>query len=137
MFGPLVAFGPGGALAELIGDAGFRLAPLTDLDADELVPGGQGGPARRRLPRRASRPTRGALVDLVVRLGRLAEDLPRGGRARPEPGARRADRLRRGRRPRSGSRPAGRAAREGLVAGCGFPATGSGEALMAVASRQG
>ena len=34
---------PGGALAELIGDAGFRLAPLTDLDAGELVTGGKAG----------------------------------------------------------------------------------------------
>ncbi len=30
VFGPLVAFGPGGVLAELIGEAQFRLAPLTD-----------------------------------------------------------------------------------------------------------
>ena len=65
MFGPLVAFGPGGALAELIGDAGFRLAPLTDLDADELVtraarPGGSSpaSAARRRPTRRARRPRR-------------------------------------------------------------------------------
>ena len=36
VFGPLVAFGPGGVLAELIGQAQFRLAPLTDLDAEEL-----------------------------------------------------------------------------------------------------
>src|SRR5206468_10246682 len=34
VFGPLVAFGPGGVLAELIGDAGFRIAPLTDVDAE-------------------------------------------------------------------------------------------------------
>ena len=37
VFGPLVAFGPGGVFAELIGDAAFRLAPLTDVDASELV----------------------------------------------------------------------------------------------------
>ena len=43
VFGPLVALGPGGTLAELIGDAGFRLAPLTDVDADELVRGGKVG----------------------------------------------------------------------------------------------
>ena len=30
MFGPLVAFGLGGVLAELIGEAEFRIAPLTD-----------------------------------------------------------------------------------------------------------
>ena len=28
-FGPLVAFGPGGVFAELIGEAQFRIAPLT------------------------------------------------------------------------------------------------------------
>ena len=33
VFGPLVAFGPGGVLAELIGSANFALAPLTDVDA--------------------------------------------------------------------------------------------------------
>ena len=43
VFGPLVAFGPGGVFAELIGDAAFRLAPLTDVDAEELVTGGKAG----------------------------------------------------------------------------------------------
>ena len=33
----LVAFGPGGVFAELIGDVGFRIAPVTDVDAEELV----------------------------------------------------------------------------------------------------
>jgi acetyl coenzyme A synthetase (ADP forming)-like protein len=75
MFGPLVAFGPGGALAELIGDAGFRLAPVTDRDADELVREGKGG--RLVAGFRGAEPAdAGALVDLVLRLGRLAEDLP-------------------------------------------------------------
>jgi acetyl coenzyme A synthetase (ADP forming)-like protein len=75
MFGPLVAFGPGGALAELIGDAGFRLAPLSDLDAGELVTGGKAGRlvAGFRGAPAADAP---ALADLVLRLGRLAEDLP-------------------------------------------------------------
>jgi hypothetical protein len=36
VFGPLVAFGPGGVFAELIGDAAFRIAPLTDVDAEEV-----------------------------------------------------------------------------------------------------
>lgn len=74
-FGPLVAFGPGGVLAELIGGAGFRLAPLTDVDARELVHGGTAGQLvagfRGRLPADEE-----ALVELLLRLSRLAEDLP-------------------------------------------------------------
>jgi acetate---CoA ligase (ADP-forming) len=74
-FGPLVAFGPGGVLAELIGEAGFRIAPLTDVDAEELlhqektgllVAGYRGAPAADSA----------ALVDLIHRLSRLGEDLP-------------------------------------------------------------
>ena len=75
VFGPLVAFGPGGVFAELIGDAAFRIAPLTDVDAEELVLTGKAG--------RLVRGFRGAppahvpsLVDLVSRLSRLGEDLP-------------------------------------------------------------
>ena len=51
VFGPLVAFGPGGVLAELIGQAQFRLAPLTDARRTRARPVGKGGPARRRVPR--------------------------------------------------------------------------------------
>ncbi|TMK70906.1 MAG: GNAT family N-acetyltransferase [Actinobacteria bacterium] len=75
VFGPLVALGPGGTLAELIGDAGFRLAPLTDLDADELVSSGKVGVLVDGF--RGSPPAdRRAVVDLVVRIGRLAADVP-------------------------------------------------------------
>jgi acetate---CoA ligase (ADP-forming) len=75
VFGPLVAFGPGGVMAELIGDAGFRIAPLTDLDAEELVLGGKAGRLVRGF--RGTPPAdAAALVDLVQRLARLAEDLP-------------------------------------------------------------
>ncbi len=74
-FGPLVAFGPGGVLAELIGEAGFRIAPLTDADAEELlsqektgllVAGYRGAPPADPA----------ALTDLIHRLSRLGEDLP-------------------------------------------------------------
>jgi acetyl coenzyme A synthetase (ADP forming)-like protein len=74
VFGPLVAFGPGGVLAELIGEASFRIAPLTDADARELVDEGKAGRlvrGFRRAPADAD-----ALVDLVLRLSRLGEDLP-------------------------------------------------------------
>jgi acetyl coenzyme A synthetase (ADP forming)-like protein len=75
VFGPLVAFGPGGVLAELIGDAAFRIAPLTDVDAEELVLGGKAGRLVRGF-RGAPPADTAALVDLVHRLARLAEDLP-------------------------------------------------------------
>ncbi|MFL5909689.1 MAG: GNAT family N-acetyltransferase [Gaiellaceae bacterium] len=75
VFGPLVAFGPGGVFAELIGDAGFRLAPLTDVDAEELVTGGKAG--RLVAGFRGAPPADTAsLQDLVHRLGRLAEEIP-------------------------------------------------------------
>jgi acetate---CoA ligase (ADP-forming) len=75
MFGPLVAFGPGGVFAELIGDAAFRIAPLTDLDARELVLGGKAGRLVRGF-RGAPAADAEALVDLVLRLARLADDVP-------------------------------------------------------------
>jgi acetate---CoA ligase (ADP-forming) len=75
VFGPLVALGPGGTMAELIGDAGFRLAPLTDVDARELA---QSGKAARLLDgfRGAPPADRGAVIDLLLRIARLADDLP-------------------------------------------------------------
>ena len=75
VFGPLVAFGPGGVLAELIGGAGFRIAPLTDRDADELVQSGKAGQLVRGF-RGAAAADAHALVMLVHRLSRLAVDLP-------------------------------------------------------------
>jgi acetyl coenzyme A synthetase (ADP forming)-like protein len=75
VFGPLVAFGPGGVFAELMGDASFRIAPLTDVDADELVTGGKAGRLVAGF-RGAAPADDAALKDLVNRLGRLAEDFP-------------------------------------------------------------
>jgi acyl-CoA synthetase (NDP forming) len=75
VFGPLVAFGPGGVFAELIGDAGFRIAPLTDADAEDLVHDGKAGRLVHGF-RGAPAGDAAALVALVQRLGRLAEDLP-------------------------------------------------------------
>jgi acetate---CoA ligase (ADP-forming) len=75
VFGPLVAFGPGGVFAELIGEAAFRIAPLTDQDADELIQSGKTGQLvngfRGRPPSDAL-----ALADLLHRLSRLADELP-------------------------------------------------------------
>jgi acyl-CoA synthetase (NDP forming) len=74
-FGPLVAFGPGGVLAELIGEAGFRIAPLTDADAEELLHQEKTGLLvagyRGNAPADPA-----ALTDLIHRLSRLGVDLP-------------------------------------------------------------
>ncbi|HSS74333.1 MAG TPA: GNAT family N-acetyltransferase [Gaiellaceae bacterium] len=78
VFGPLVAFGPGGVFAELIGDATFRLAPLTDVDAEELVTGGKAGRLVAGF-RGAPAADAAALEDLLHRLGRLAEEVPEVG----------------------------------------------------------
>jgi acetyl coenzyme A synthetase (ADP forming)-like protein len=75
VFGPLVAFGPGGVLAELIGEASFRIAPLTDVDAEELVTAGKAGVLVRGF-RGAPPSDLPALVDLVDRLSRLGLDFP-------------------------------------------------------------
>jgi acetyl coenzyme A synthetase (ADP forming)-like protein len=75
VFGPLVALGPGGTLAELIGDASFRLAPLTDVDADELVTQGKVGVLlggyRGAPPADVRR-----VSDVVLRVAQLVDDLP-------------------------------------------------------------
>jgi acetyl coenzyme A synthetase (ADP forming)-like protein len=75
VFGPLVAFGPGGVFAELIGEAVFRIAPLTDVDAAELVDGGKAGRLVAGF-RGAPAADRASLLDLVCRLARLGEDIP-------------------------------------------------------------
>jgi acyl-CoA synthetase (NDP forming) len=75
VFGPLVAFGPGGVFAELIGEAQFRIAPLTLEDAEELVLTGK---AARLVAGFRGQPAADvrALVDLLLRLARLADDIP-------------------------------------------------------------
>jgi acetate---CoA ligase (ADP-forming) len=75
VFGPLVALGPGGTLAELIGAVGFRLAPLTDADVEELV---QGEKVAKLLGgfRGAAPADVRAVTNVLLRIGRLADDLP-------------------------------------------------------------
>ena len=89
IFGPLIAFGSGGVNAEVFGDVAFRLHPLTDVDAEELIAsvkvatllrGYRGSPARR--PAGAAR---AAAARLAAGGGPA-----RAGRAGPEPGAGRA-----------------------------------------------
>jgi hypothetical protein len=60
-FGPLVMFGPGGVDPRPAGHAA-RLTPLTDIDADQLIQVVAQG--------------RTYLRDLLLRVSRLADDLP-------------------------------------------------------------
>jgi acyl-CoA synthetase (NDP forming) len=74
-FGPLVAFGPGGTLAELIGSTRFALAPLTDVEVEVALTSGKA--ARLVAGWRGAPPAdRAALDDLLHRLSRLTVDLP-------------------------------------------------------------
>jgi acyl-CoA synthetase (NDP forming)/GNAT superfamily N-acetyltransferase len=68
-FGPLVTFGLGGILTEPPADRAYRLLPLTDVDADELVgePRGAGAALGRNRP---------AMRDVLLRVARLAEEIP-------------------------------------------------------------
>ena len=75
VFGPLVAFGIGGVNVEVFGDVRFRVAPLTDRDADDLLHEIKGLPLltghRGRAPADMD-----ALRDVLLRVSRLAEDVP-------------------------------------------------------------
>ena len=74
-FGALIGFGLGGTQVELLRDVVFRVNPITDVDAEEmltrirgaaLLTGFRGSPG-------VDRP---AVVDALLRLSRLAEDFP-------------------------------------------------------------
>jgi acyl-CoA synthetase (NDP forming)/GNAT superfamily N-acetyltransferase len=75
VFGPLVVLGSGAAATDVLGSQAGRLAPLTDADADELIhtvhaaPLLSGDPATRPVPTPA-------LAEVLLRVSRLADDLP-------------------------------------------------------------
>jgi acyl-CoA synthetase (NDP forming) len=75
VFGPVVVFGLGGVATEILGDHAARLAPLTDADADDLIHSIRAAPA---LLGDRGQPTVdiGALHDTLLRVSRLADDLP-------------------------------------------------------------
>ncbi|HZQ80931.1 MAG TPA: GNAT family N-acetyltransferase [Gaiellaceae bacterium] len=75
VFGPLVAFGPGGVYAELIGSVRLALAPASDVDVDELLDSGKAGKLVAGW-RGAPAPDRAAIADVLHRLGRLVDDRP-------------------------------------------------------------
>ena len=75
VFGPLVVFGLGGVATEVLGDHAARLTPLTDVDADRMIRdvhaapllfGHRGSPAVNTA----------ALADVLLRVSRLADEIP-------------------------------------------------------------
>jgi acyl-CoA synthetase (NDP forming) len=75
LFGPLVAFGLGGVHVEILGDVRFRIAPLTDVDVDELLHEIKGFPLLQGYRGHPAADLQ-ALRELLLRLSRLANDLP-------------------------------------------------------------
>jgi acyl-CoA synthetase (NDP forming)/GNAT superfamily N-acetyltransferase len=75
MFGPLIVFGLGGATADLLADRTARLGPLTTTDAGRLINSARAAPLLRG---HSGVPAADvdALRGLLLRLSRLAEDLP-------------------------------------------------------------
>ncbi len=74
-FGSLLSFGLSGVATELLGDRAFRVVPVSDVDAAALVRAPRAAPLLAGY--RGSEPTRlDALEDLVLRVGRIADDLP-------------------------------------------------------------
>ena len=75
MFGSLVLFGLGGVDTEVLADHAARLTPLTDTDADKLIHSIRSAPL---LLGHRGRPAADlvALRDLLLRVARLADDLP-------------------------------------------------------------
>ncbi|HWF59123.1 MAG TPA: GNAT family N-acetyltransferase [Nitrospira sp.] len=75
LFGPLIAFGLGGIHVEIFGDVQFRIIPLTDRDAAEMV---RGVKAYRLLTGYRGYPPADleALEDTLLRVSRLVEEIP-------------------------------------------------------------
>ncbi|MCM3923195.1 GNAT family N-acetyltransferase [Frankia sp. AiPs1] len=74
-YGPLVSFGLSGPATELLGDRAHHILPLTDVDAARLVRSVRAAPLL--LGYLGSTPVDiAALEDLVLRVGRLADDVP-------------------------------------------------------------
>jgi acetyl coenzyme A synthetase (ADP forming)-like protein len=75
LFGPLIAFGLGGIHVEILGDVRFRITPLTDLDAAEMIREIKG---YRLLEGYRGHPPADvhAITDILLRVSRLVEEVP-------------------------------------------------------------
>jgi len=75
MFGQVVVYGAGGTLVELLADISFRIHPLTDIDADDMV--GEVRCSKLLQGYRGSKPSDvAALKDVMLRVSALLEICP-------------------------------------------------------------
>ncbi len=75
LFGPLIAFGLGGIHVEILGDVRFRVTPLTDRDAFEMVREIRGYPLLEGY-RGHTAADIAAIQDVLLRISRLVEEVP-------------------------------------------------------------
>jgi acyl-CoA synthetase (NDP forming) len=75
VFGPLVVFGLGGVATEVLADHSARLAPLTADDADALMDSVRSAPLLHG-HRGSAAADLAALRDVLMRVSRLADDIP-------------------------------------------------------------
>jgi acyl-CoA synthetase (NDP forming) len=75
VFGPLVLFGMGGVTSDLVRDTTLRFVPLTVFDAHEMVRSLRSSPLLFGY-RNAPPVDVAAVEELLLRIGRLAEDVP-------------------------------------------------------------
>jgi acyl-CoA synthetase (NDP forming) len=90
VFGPLVVFGLGGVATDVLGDHVARLTPLTDVDAQEMITGIKAAPllyGHRGSPAVNVE----SLADLLLRVSRLADEIPEIGELDLNPVLARAD----------------------------------------------
>jgi acetate---CoA ligase (ADP-forming) len=75
LFGPLIAFGLGGVHVEILADVCFRVTPLTDEDATQMVRGIRG---YRLLEGYRGHPPADipAIEEVLLRVSRMVEDIP-------------------------------------------------------------
>jgi acyl-CoA synthetase (NDP forming)/RimJ/RimL family protein N-acetyltransferase len=75
VFGPLVAFGLGGIHVELFRDVAFRVAPLTDRDADEMIRSIRGFPLLEGYRGRPAADL-AAIRDILLNVSALGAGIP-------------------------------------------------------------
>lgn len=75
VFGSLIAFGLGGIHVEVLGDVVFRVAPITDRDADEMLHGIRG---RKLLEGYRGQPAadEAAIREVLLRVSQLVDEVP-------------------------------------------------------------